>query len=478
MKILLVEDEHISRQMVKKILLKAGHEVVLVLPRHYAIDPARWDLKVRLSPLYVHMGNTTMFAQVFETKLEKLTCYFVEYEDYFGRHPLYDDGLDGYKDNGARFAFFSKAALDLAQAVGFKPDVVHVNDWQSALVPYLLKTWGFEGDFYKKTASLLTIHNIGYQGIQPDLSLAPLIGLNWMQLRPEEFESFGGLNLLKGGFFYSDHITTVSPTYALEILGEPGGNGLSTYLERRKSDLSGIMNGIDTDEWNPALDKLLPARFDAKNLAGKAVCKAELQKAFGLEIDPKKPVFGLVGRLADQKGLDLLQACIHELLSWDIQMVLLGTGNPSLESFFGWLPGAYPGKFGSYIGFKPELAHLIEAGSDFFIMPSRYEPCGLNQMYSMTYGTLPIVRGTGGLNDSVQNCEEATGAGTGFVFWDISAGALKDTVGWATYVWYNNPKHYKKMQARAMAQDFSWKKAVKGYEEAYQKAIERRAGWF
>lgn len=456
-------------------LHRAGHEVVLVLPRHYDIDPAK--LKPHFSPLFVHMGNTTMFAQTKATEIEGMPVYFIEYEDFFGRTPIYDDGKKAYPDNVERFAFFSKAALDLAQAMDFKPDVVHCSDWQTALVPFYVKNWGWADNFYGKTASVLTIHNIGYQGIHSNLDPVPFIGLSGKQLRPDEFESFGGLNLLKGGFFYADQITTVSPTYAQEIMGEPGGNGLSTYLKRREADVSGILNGIDTDEWNPEKDPFLPQPFSAKDLKGKAKAKAALQKAMGLEVDPKKPVFGLVGRLADQKGLDLLRDCIWEVLGWDLQIALLGSGDPDLAGFFGWLPGASPGKMGSYIGFKPELAHLIEAGSDFFIMPSRYEPCGLNQMYSMRYGTLPIVRATGGLVDTVENYDDQAKKGTGFLFEDISAAALRDTIGWALYTWYNDQKGYKAMQKKGMAQDFSWKKACKGYETAYKNAINRRAGW-
>lgn len=458
-------------------LHKAGHEVILVLPKHGVINAQKFELTPKFSPFFVHMGNATFFASVLETRIEGMPAYLIEYEDFFGRNPIYDDGKQAYPDNGARFAFFSKAVLDLSLALGFCPDVVHCSDWQTALIPYYLKTWGFEGDFYRKTASLLTIHNIGYQGIFDGLGLAPFIGLNWMQLRPEEFEAFGGLNYLKGGFFYADQITTVSPTYAKEILSEPGGNGLSAYLERRKSDVMGILNGIDTQEWNPAKDPFLPAPYTAKNMAGKAKAKEALQKEFLLEVNPNKPVLGVVSRLADQKGFDLLQAIIHELMTWDLQIVVLGSGDKSMEGFFGWLPSIYPGKMGSYIGFQPRLAHLIEAGSDFFVMPSRYEPCGLNQMYSMAYGTLPIVRATGGLADTVTNLDPKTGRGTGFVFADITPGALKDTIGWALYTWYNERPVIEKMAKQAMAQDFSWAKAVKGYEQAYAKALTRRMGW-
>jgi len=458
-------------------LHKKGHDVVLVLPKHKAIDLDEVESEVKFSPFFVHMGNATLFAQVVKTELEGMPVYFIEYGEYFGRSPIYDDGKEGYPDNAERFGFFSKAALDLCVSLDFAPDVVHAADWQTSMIPYYLKTWGYEGGFFNKTASVLTIHNLGYQGITPDLSCAPFVGLNWMQLRPDEFESFGGINFLKGGFFYADQITTVSPTYAKEILSEPGGCGLSSYLLRRQEDLTGILNGIDTEEWNPSKDKLTPATYSAEKMLGKAKCKEALQKEFGLDIDPSKPVFGVVSRLADQKGFDLLHLIIHQALSWDIQFVLLGSGNKELEDFFRWLPSAYPGKCGSFIGFQPKLAHLIEAGADFFVMPSKYEPCGLNQMYSMAYGTLPIVRSTGGLADTVENYDPKTGAGTGFVFEDITSGALRDTLGWALDTWYNHPEDIAKMKKAAMSKDFSWGSAVGQYEEAYQKAMNRRLGW-
>jgi len=458
-------------------LHKKGHDVILVLPKHSGINFKPGELKLQFSPFFVHMGNATLFAQVLKTELEGMPVYFIEYDDFFGRNPIYDDGKEGYPDNAERFAFFAKATLDLCVALDFVPDVVHASDWQTSMIPYYLKTWGYEGGFFAESASVLTIHNIGYQGITPDLSCAPMIGLNWMQLRPDEFESFGGINFLKGGFFYADQITTVSPTYAKEILSEPGGGGLSSYLVRRQEDLSGILNGIDTMEWNPEVDPLIPANFSATDLSGKLECKEALQKEFGLTVDPKKPIFGVVSRLADQKGFDMLHMIIHQVLNWDIQFVLLGSGNKELEDFFRWLPGAYPGKCGSFIGFQPKLAHLIEAGSDFFVMPSKYEPCGLNQMYSMAYGTLPIVRSTGGLADTVTNYEPETGEGTGFVFSTISSGALRDTIGWALDTWYNHPEHIAKMRKQAMAQDFSWEKAVPEYEQVYKKAKNRRLGW-
>lgn len=455
-----------------------GHNVNLVLPLYRDIAPKSYNLKLAVPMLHVQMGDAVLTCQVWKAEKGKnLNIYFIEYNEYFDRSPIYDDGEKPYFDNGIRYAFFSKAALELSRAINFKPDVVQCNDWQTALTAYYLKTWRWGDDFFKDTASVLIIHNLGYQG-QSDLSFSQFIGLNWMQMRPEEFESLGAINLLKGGIFYSDQIVTVSPTYAKEILSEPGGCGLSPYLQRRSEDLSGILNGLDTDEWNPENDPLIPKTFSAKDLSGKAVCKSDLQERFYLKQDPNIPVFGMVGRLASQKGLDLLQARIDEILQHDIQLVLLGSGDPELSHFFGELPKRYPGKVGTYIGFKPYLSHIIEAGSDFFIMPSRYEPCGLNQMYSLAYGTLPIVRGTGGLNDTVENYDQKKGTGTGFVFYDPEPDALKNTLLWAIDTWKNRRPHIDKLRQNAMAQSFTWEKSIKEYEKVFEKATQRKRGWF
>jgi len=454
-----------------------GHSVRLVLPLFRDIDKKRYNLKIILPSLDVTMGDVVMKCRVWESiHSECLQVYFIEYNEYFDRSPIYDDGKHEYRDNGARFAFFSKAALELSLYLKFKPHIAHCNDWQTALVGYYLKAWRWPKNFFKNTATVLSIHNMGYQG-ETELSLSKFIGLSWMQVREEEFESMGGLNFLKGGIYYADHITTVSPTYANEIVSEPGAGGLSTFLVRRKGDITGILNGIDTLEWNPESDSLLPANYSLTNLKGKAKCKSELQKRFFLHLDPEVPIFGLVGRLAYQKGLDLLKECLHEVLSWDLQMIILGSGDSKLSDFFGDLPKWYPGKVGAYIGFRSELAHMIEAGSDFFIMPSRYEPCGLNQMYSMRYGTVPIVRTTGGLTDTVEKFDPINQSGTGFSFNDPTPLALKNTIGWALSTWYNDKKGYDMLQKNGMKIDFSWEPAVKDYEKVYLKAKNRRKEW-
>jgi starch synthase len=268
----------------------------------------------------------------------------------------------------------------------------------------------------------------------------------------------------------------VSPTYAREIQTGPYGSGLDGVLSARSGDLVGILNGIDVDEWNPATDKHLPKRFDAKKMSGKAACKAALQKEAGFAIRPDVPLFGVVGRLTSQKGFDVLAHALDRILSWDVQIVLLGTGDPDAERFFAWADAHRGDRFRAWLKFDNGRAHRIEAGADFFLMPSRFEPCGLNQMYSLRYGTLPVVRATGGLVDTVQNYDEATAGGTGFMFTDLNPDSLANTIGWAVSTWFDRPKHIEAMKKRAMAQDFSWGRAAGAYRDLYLRAYEKRRG--
>jgi len=291
-------------------------------------------------------------------------------------------------------------------------------------------------------------------------------------------EAFGGINLMKAALFYADHITTVSPSYAEELTTEPGGCGLSVYVNRRREDLTGILNGIDEDHWDPKTDVLIPATYSTRSLKGKVVCKKALQKEFLLEENPGIPVIGIVTRFAEQKGLSLLASVIGSMVeAMRVQIAILGSGEKWMEDFFGHLPAAYPGKIGAWIGYSDHKAHLIEAGSDFFLMPSLYEPCGLNQMYSLKYGTLPIVRATGGLRDTVKQYNENTGEGTGFLFDAATPGAVYDTVGWAVSTFYDRPDHLITMQKRAMKEDFSWLHAAEKYSDVYDRALLRRASW-
>jgi starch synthase len=284
------------------------------------------------------------------------------------------------------------------------------------------------------------------------------------------------MNLMKGAIRHSNLLSTVSPTYAREIQTSAYGFGLDGELSLRSRDLRGVLNGIDTRDWDPAHDPLIAAPFSAEDTRGKAVCKASLQQQLGLAVRPEVPIFGIVSRLTAQKGFDVLAHALDRILSWDLQMVLLGNGDPEAEHFFSYLASRRSDRFRTFIGFDEGLAHRIEAGADFLLMPSRFEPCGLNQMYSQRYGTLPIVRGTGGLLDTVVNYDQATGNGTGFIFWDLNPGAIADTVGWAMSTYFDRPKHIAEMRSRAMQQDFSWDRAAAAYEDLYREAYQIRRG--
>ena len=454
-----------------KALKKRGHDVRIVMPLYQSIDRAKHGLTYSRS-CCVHFGKgEEVWVGIFEGKLDgEVPVWFIDYARYFDRPYIYDDQEDSF-----RFGVLSKAALQICKDTAWIPHVAHVHDWMTSMSAVFLKTWDSVLSPLSLTASVLTIHNIGYQGkFSP--AVLPFYGLGGDYMAPDRFEDFGMINLLKAGIQYADAVTTVSPTYANEIRGPIGGMGLAPYLVNRTEHVFGIVNGVDTEVWNPATDKYLPARFSRDNLTGKAACKKALQERFGLTVDPKIPLFGIISRFAPQKGFDLIRGALPQSLrDMIMQVVVLGTGDAFTENFFRWLHDAFPKSANAHIGFVPELAHLIEAGSDFFIMPSLYEPCGLNQMYSSLYGALPLVRATGGLDDTVENYDEAAGTGTGFKFWEISGRALFYTIGWAVSTWYDRPHHYAAMRQQGMAKDFTWESSARQYERVYEHAIAHRA---
>jgi starch synthase len=460
-----------------KALKQRGHDARLVLPRYWAVDINKYPHKHPPFSMGVHMGDRVVWCKVYMTETAGVKTYLIEHDHYFGRAGLYDDNNREYLDNAERFSFFSRAALQLCKDIDFQPDVIHCNDWQTGLIPAYLKTWDRGDVFFNKTASVFTIHNIGHQGVFKAHFL-PFIGLWPSDFIQERFEAFGDINIMKGAIYYADCISTVSPEYASEILGPIGGSGLNMYLARRKDDLTGILNGADYDHWDPEHDRFIPARYSGSALKGKGVCKQELQKEFMLEQNPGIPIIGVVSRFAGQKGMHILMLAMKEIMQqMRAQFVFVGCGEKYLEDFFGGLPAKFPGKIGAWIGYNNEKAHRIEAGSDFFLMPSLYEPCGLNQIYSMKYATLPIVRATGGLKDTVRQYNEATGDGTGFLFDAPTPEAVRDTVGWAVSTYYDRKHHFQAMRKRAMKEHFSWDDSAKNYEKLYQKALARRASW-
>lgn len=457
-----------------KALARLGHDVRVIMPLYRSINREKYGLHWR-NTACIHMGGgEENWVGILEGSIEgQVPVYFIEYDRFYGRAGVYGDP-EGYPDNAFRFALLPKAALQICKDWDWIPDVVHVHDWASALGSVYLKTWDRILSPLSNTASVITIHNIGYQGVFHPSALR-YIGLGPEYMSSEVFEDHGGLNLLKGGIHFADAITTVSPTHAHELLDPVGGMGLAPYLNNRRGDLTGILNGVDYDDWNPETDKYIPANYSSQDMSGKAICKAALQERFNLDFDPKAPVIGIVSRFAAQKGFDLIRKALPSVLdAMAVQVVVLGTGDKATEDFFHWLTDRYPGRVGSHIGFSVEMSHLIEAGSDFFLMPSIYEPCGLNQSYSMRYGTLPIVRATGGLDDTVHNYDESSGAGTGFKFWNADQAALYYCIGWAVSTWYDRPNHIAQLRKQAMAQEFLWSDSARQYVLVYEHAVRNR----
>ena len=457
-----------------KVLARQGIDVRVVMPLYQGM---RWDEMERLDGLLevpMYHGRARAGVRMARLPGSAVPVYCIEHNQYFDRPYVYGPPGQGYPDNLERFVFLSRASLELCKALGFIPDVLHANDWQTALCPAYLNTveWGQP---LHGTASVFTIHNLAYQGNQ-ERGAHYITGLGWEHLNPSEFEHFGDFNPMKAALKHSTMLSTVSPTYAREIQTPEFGCGLDGVLAERQGDLRGILNGIDVEEWDPGRDPHLVAHFTGENLAGKALCKAALQRQMGLPLRPDMPVFGVISRLTPQKGLDVLAHALDRLLALDLQIVVLGSGDTEAEQYFSSMTARHGDKLRAFIGFDTALSHRIEAGADFFIMPSRFEPCGLNQMYSLRYGTLPIVRATGGLADTVQTYDEATGGGTGFVFQDLTVDAVANTVGWAVSTFHDRPRHVELMRKRAMVQDFSWERAAAQYQTLYQDAYTRRRG--
>ncbi len=451
-----------------KYLKKEGAQVKLILPLYSLIDREKYHLTKMFDGSCVKMGNCEEFYSVYYAETPcHYDAYFIEFNKYFDRYGVYDDknSHEEYRDNAFRYAFFCRAALQLAKDMNYKPDIVHVHDWQTALIPYYLKK--DHDPFFEGTKSVLTIHNLPYQGIY-DAEVIPYAKIDWADFNMGAFENYGRVNLLKGGIRFADKITTVSPNYAREILTPMGGAGLHWLLQERQNDLSGILNGIDIDLWNPAKDPHVVYPYDIKTYKeGKQENKKVLRDKFGLHHN-NMPLFSMVVRLTEQKGIRMFTECIEGVLkNMQAQFIVMGDGELWAEAYLGNLPNYYPGQI-SVGRFHGPTEHLIDAGSDFTLIPSIYEPCGLKQMYSQLYGTLPIVRSTGGLADTVQNYNEAEGTGTGFKFYDISASALYNTIGWANSTYYDRPEHMDCMIKQAMNQDFSWGRSARAYLNLYK----------
>ena len=454
-------------------LAKRGHQVTVIIPFYRQVmgELSKKFQRCRQS-LEVPFGELTVKSAIYQDRIsDNLSFYFIESEHYFDRPGIYDEFGQSYPDNAERFIFFSRAAMQAVPALGLKADILHCNDWHSALCCVYLKDRLYrENPSFSNCRSVLTIHNIGYQGIC-DKNLLNLTGLGWKYFNIHCLEFYDQLNLLKGGIMTADMVNTVSPTNAAEIMSAEYGFGLEHALQHQAAfgRLRGILNGIDDQEWNPESDPLIPRNYSSRQKRGKTVCKRVLQQELGLEPCPKTALIGIVTRLVHQKGIDILADALPGLLKENIQWVIIGSGDLLLEERLRSLAAAHPQKLGVFTGYSERLAHLTEAGSDMFIMPSRYEPCGLNQMYSMRYGSVPIVRATGGLEDSVENYEIYNrNTATGFKFWDLTVEAIQGTVKWAVSVYYNERAAFNRIRTNGMNKNFSWKHTAREYEVLYE----------
>ncbi len=451
-------------------LASLGHDVSVVMPRYRQVDVARYKLK-RVATFNVPLGSWREHCDVLQGVMgDNVTVYFINKDIYFDRPELYHAGRADYPDNAERFIFFSRAVLESCIALDLRPDLMHCNDWQTGLIPlYLRKIYG-GAEPLSRTRSIFTIHNLGYQGLFPHRDMR-LTGLGWDVFTPEGIEFWGKMNFLKAGLVYSDMITTVSRTYSREIQTPEYGAGLEGVLKNRSADILGIVNGIDYAEWDPSRDHSIPATFSASRLAGKAVCKKKLLTRLGMP-DSDVPIISMVTRLVDQKGLDIVTEALPEIMSLGVQLVILGTGVEKYHRILSDAASRYPGRMRVLLQYNDGLAKAIYAGADLFLMPSRYEPCGLGQMIALRFGTVPVVRKTGGLADTVINYSAKTGQGTGFVFDEYTSSALVDGLRRALAV-YGNEKKWLHLMKTGMKQDMSWEKSAKEYVKVYRKLMKK-----
>ncbi len=448
-----------------------GHEVSVVMPRYRRVDVRTFRLK-HIASFTVPLGTWKERCDVLKGTMDgNVAVYFIDKGVYYDRPGLYGTAQGDYSDNAERFIFFSRAIPELCSALNLRPDIIHCNDWQTGLVPLYLKERYGTTETLKKTKTVFTVHNLGYQGLFWHWDMR-LTGLGWDVFTPEGIEFWGKMNLLKAGLVSADVITTVSKTYSKEIQTPEYGSGLEGVLLKRSADLYGIVNGIDYATYDPAHDRAIGRNYTALRLAGKAACKKKLLRLVSLT-DSGNPLIGMVTRLVDQKGLDILTEALPELMSLGAGLVILGTGDPVYHRLLTDAADRYPGRMRVMLQYDDDLAKNIYAGCDLFLMPSQYEPCGLGQMIAQRYGTVPIVRRTGGLSDTVTDYDPRTGRGTGFLFDDYSAEALTECVRNALEVYGSRAKWRLLMQA-GMKRDFSWEHSAKEYVKLYRMAMRKR----
>lgn len=460
-------------------LARLGHRVSLILPAYRSAKRCGLPIDRLNLSFQVQIGRKLVQGELLRSRLpdSNVPVYLVHQDQYYDRDEIYRLNGRDYIDNCERYVFLSRAVLEAIRLLDLQPDIIHANDWQTGLVPAYLKIEYASVPGYEQARCLFTVHNLAYQGTFWHWDMV-LTGLDWKYFNWQQMEFYGNLNLLKTGLVFADHISTVSPRYAQEIQTEAQGCGLDGVLRHRSEVLTGILNGVDYRQWDPATDPHLVAHYDASSfLSGKAACKRALQAELGLPQVDRQPLVGFIGRLVEQKGIDLVSQVIKEWLeTTDFQWVLLGTGEPKYHDLFERLASRYPHKIAARLTFDEPLAHRIEAGADMFLMPSRYEPCGLNQMYSLRYGTVPVVRATGGLADTITDATESNlvaGTANGFSFSEYSALALKEALARARAA-YDQPDVWSALIRTGMRQDWSWAHSARQYVELYQKILNTR----
>ena len=449
------------------VLAQKGVDVRVMVPL-YASIPEKWTSQMKTECEFeVELGWRKQYCGIKSLEYQGVKFYFIDNQFYFGRSYIYGLGGDEYE----RFGFFSRAIIDALPHLEFQPDVIHCNDWQTGMVPALLKIQYAHFPFYQNIKTAYTIHNLQYQGVFPIKAVQDTLGLGDSLFTSDKLECYGCANYMKAGLVYADELTTVSPSYSDEIQTAFYGERLDGLLRARKDQLSGILNGIDIDDYDPSKDPMIYANYDPYHLGGKEYCKQELQKELGLNVDPNAPVVGIISRLSNQKGLDLIECVIRELMDTGIQLVVLGMGEAKYTNLFSWAESEYPGRLAARFAMNHQLAHRIYAGADMFLMPSQFEPCGLSQLISLRYGTVPIVRETGGLRDTVLSYNKFTDEGNGFSFFNYNAHDMLHTVRRAVHYYKNNREVWYKLIVRGMTGDYSWYSSANKYMEMYDRLI-------
>ncbi len=452
------------------VLAKEGHDVRVVIPQFSAIPKEWMEQMTHVTDFEVQLGWRRQYCGIESLKKDGVTWYFIDNKFYFGRPYIYGMGGDEYE----RFGFFCRSVLNMLPLIDFQPEVIHAHDWQSGMIPALLKIQYAHLPFYQNIKTIFTIHNLQYQGIFGIREVQDVLGLGDSLWTEDKLECYGCANFMKAALVYSDLITTVSPSYSQEIQTAYYGERLDGLLRARKEDLYGVLNGIDMVDYNPETDPNIAEHYSAEDLSGKAGCKRVLQENLGLEIRQDVPMIGMVGRLSNQKGLDLVDYVIADIMRQGIQLVVLGMGEGRYFNLFSWAEGEYKGRVAARFTMDHALAHQIYAGCDMFLMPSQFEPCGLSQMIAMRYGTLPIVRETGGLRDTVLSYNEETGEGNGFSFFNYNAHDMLHTVERAVRYYHQEPEIWKKLQVRGMTGDYSWTHSAGEYLRLYEKLFEEK----